>query len=135
MIATNQTQLLQSNQQIHRQVKPAHIFNVNRNQIFSPTQPRKSNHRSDVARSSEDDLDVSNEESLRKHQWQRVNNKRRGICPQTSAEIAEQIQTTNRFESLSKPPCDRSQNGTSTNLKTPIPQKGNPSHHPFTFAV
>jgi hypothetical protein len=94
MITTNQTQLVQSNQQIHQQVQPAHMFNGNMNQIFSPTQPSISNHRSDVAWSREDDLDMSNEDNLRKYQWQTVNNERRRIYPQTSAEIAEQIQTT-----------------------------------------
>jgi hypothetical protein len=95
------------------------MFNGNTNQIFSSAQPSISNHRSDVAWSSEDDLDMSSEDSLRKHQWQTVNNNRRRIYPQTSAEIVEQIQTTNRFESLSELPCDRKQNGTSTNMKTP----------------
>jgi hypothetical protein len=93
MTTTNQTQLLQSNQQIHQQVQPAHMFNINRNQIVSPTQPSISNHRSDFAWSSVDDLDMSSEDSLRKHQWQTVNNKRRRIYPQISAEIAGQIQT------------------------------------------
>jgi hypothetical protein len=55
MITTNQTQPLQSNQQ----VQPAHMFNVNTNQIFSPTQPCISNHRSDVAWSSEYDHDIA----------------------------------------------------------------------------
>jgi hypothetical protein len=38
---------------------------------------------------------------------------------QTSAKEAEQIQTSNRFESLSEQPCVEIQNGTRTNLKTP----------------
>jgi hypothetical protein len=66
MITSNQTQLLQSNQQIHQQIQPAYTFNVNTNQIFSPTQPSISNHSSDVAWSSEDDLDMSNEDNLGK---------------------------------------------------------------------
>jgi hypothetical protein len=60
-----------------------------------------------------------------------VINKRRRIYPQTSAEIAEQIQTTNIFESLSEPPCDGSQNGTSTNLKTPNTPKREPKPPPI----
>jgi hypothetical protein len=46
MITKNQAQLVQSNQQIHQQIQPAHMFNVNTSQIFSTTQPSISNHRS-----------------------------------------------------------------------------------------
>jgi hypothetical protein len=84
---------------------------------MSLTQPSTCNLRSDAAWSNEDDLEMSNEETIRKHQWQTVNNKRRRICSQTSADITAQIYTTNRLESLSEPPCDTSQTGTSTNLK------------------
>jgi hypothetical protein len=45
---------------------------------------------------------------------------------QTSAKEAVQIQTSNRFESLSEPPCVKSQNGTPTNLKTPDTSKREP---------
>jgi hypothetical protein len=38
---------------------------------------------------------------------------------QTPVKEAVQIQTSNRLESLSEPPCVKSQNGTPTNLKTP----------------
>jgi hypothetical protein len=57
---------------------------------------------------------MSDEESTKKHQWQTVSNKRK-MNSQTSAKEAVQIQTSNRFESLSEPPCIKSQNG--TNLK------------------
>jgi hypothetical protein len=52
-----------------------------------------------------------------------LSNKRKRMNFQTPTKEAEQIQTTNRFESLSEPPCVKSQNGTPTNLKTPDTSK------------
>jgi hypothetical protein len=74
---------------------------------------------------------MSNEESTKKHQWQTVSYKRRRMNSQTSAKEAVQIQTSNRFESLSKPPCVKSQNGTPTNLKTPDTSKREPKPPPI----
>jgi hypothetical protein len=54
------------------------------------------------------DLDMSNEESSKKHQWQTVSYKRRRMNSQTSAKEAVKIQTSNRFETLSEPPCCKS---------------------------
>jgi ribonuclease BN (tRNA processing enzyme) len=55
------------------------------------------------------------EDSPKKHQWQTVSNKRKRINYQTSHEIAEQIQTTNRFECLNALPCDNNHPSTSKN--------------------
>jgi hypothetical protein len=43
----------------------------------------------------------------------------------------EQIQTTNKFESLSEPPCVKSQNGAPTNFKTPDTSKRVPKPQPI----
>ena len=81
-ITTHQVQLEQPSQQIHHQVQASY---------------------------SEDDLNMGEEDSSTKHQWQTVSNKRKRITYQTPAEIAEQIQTTNRFDSLSELPHDNNQ--------------------------
>jgi hypothetical protein len=60
-----------------------------------------------------------------------VSNKQRRINSQASAKEAEQIQTTNRFEPLSEPPCINSQNGTPTNLKTQDTSKREPKPPPI----
>jgi hypothetical protein len=65
---------------------------------------------------------MSEEGSSKKHQWQTVSNKRKRTNYQTPAEIAEQIQTTNKFESLSEPPP------TSTN---PVNPKREPEPPPI----
>jgi hypothetical protein len=57
--------------------------------------------------------------------------KRRRIHSQTSTKEAVQIQTSNRFESLSEPPCVKRQNGTPTNLKTPDTSKREPKPSPI----
>jgi hypothetical protein len=44
-----------------------------------------------------------------------------------------QIQTSNRFESLSEPPCVKSQNGTPTNFKTPDTSKREPKPSPINI--
>jgi hypothetical protein len=95
--------------------------------------PNISNPRSGAAWSNEDDLDLemSNRETLRKHQWQTVNNKRRRICSQTPVNITSPIHTTNRFESLRDSTCDISQNGMSTNLKTPNTSSKEPKPPPI----
>jgi hypothetical protein len=131
LTATNQPQPSQPHQPICQQVQPAYISTTHVNQIPSLMQPNISNPRSGADWSNEDDLEMSNRETLRKHQWQTVNNKRRRICSQTPANITTQIHTTNRFESLCDSTCDISQNGMSTNLKTPNTTSKEPKPPPI----
>jgi hypothetical protein len=74
-ITVNQAQLPQLNQQIHHEVQPTCVFNANRNQTSSSTQPNAYNRRSDTTWYSEDNLNMSEEDSSKKHQWQTVSNK------------------------------------------------------------
>jgi hypothetical protein len=74
---------------------------------------------------------MSSEESTTKHQCQTVSYKRKRMNSQTSVKEAVQIQTCNRFESLSEPPCVKSQNGTPTNFKTSDTSKREPKPPPI----
>jgi hypothetical protein len=69
---------------------------------------------------------MSEEDSPTKHQWQTVSNKRKRTKYQTLPEIAEQIQTTNKFESLSELPCDNNQNKQPPTQTNPV----NPNREP-----
>jgi hypothetical protein len=122
-ITTNQAQLPQLNQQSYHKVQPTYVFNPSKNQISSSTQPNSYNRRSDTTWYSEEDPNMSEEGASEKHQWQTVSNNRERTNYRTPDEISEQIQTTNRFDSLDEPPCDSNQNKqppTPTNLAIPI---------------
>jgi hypothetical protein len=132
-ITANQAQLPQLNQQSYHKVQSTYVFNPSKKQISSSTQPNSHNRRSDTTWYSEDDPNMSEEGSSEKHQWQTVSNTRKRTNYQPPVEISEQIQTTNRFDSLIEPPCDSNQNKqppTKTNLANP---KENPNHHLFIF--
>jgi hypothetical protein len=72
LTATNHPQPSQPHQPICQQVQTAYISTTHVNQIPSLMQPNISNPRSGAAWPNEDDLEMSNRETLRKHQWQTV---------------------------------------------------------------
>jgi hypothetical protein len=66
---------------------------------------------------------MSEEDSPKKHQWQTVSNKRKRTNYPTPAEIAGQIQPTNKFESLNELPCDNNQNNQPPTPTNPVNPK------------
>jgi hypothetical protein len=68
----NHAQLPQLNQQSYHNVQPTYVLNPSTNQISSSTQPNAHNHRSETSWCSDDNLNMSEEDSPTKHQWQTV---------------------------------------------------------------
>jgi hypothetical protein len=54
---------------------------------------------------------LNNKRGKKKPEWQTVSHKRKKISRQKSAETAEQINTANRYESLSRTHCDDDKTG------------------------
>jgi hypothetical protein len=136
----NQTSLPQMNQQNIQQIQPICTSNANTNTnqvdfLLQNKIPSCSNQGGGLCGDgfswySNEDISKNEQQESKKPEWQTVNRKHKRISRQRPAEVAEQINTANRYKSLSLMHCDDDITGNDSETDT-TNKKKDPKPSPF----